>query len=332
MSQLIINNLKVSYENNSVLDKFNLELDDGELLVILGPSGCGKSTLLSSISGLIQPGDGKITLKDKVVFSKNDFVNVPVEKRNIGFIFQNYALWPHMSVFDNIAYPLKFKKKKKSIIKEKVYKLLENIGLKEKAHKYPHELSGGEKQRVGLARAIISQPDLLLLDEPLANIDAMLKYQILNLISQINKEYKIPMIYVTHDQNEAFYVADRIVIMREGRIIQDGCPRHIYKFPCDKFVAEFVGRNNLITSNFFDKLKCKKGCKNSMVAVRPEDINIDDDGEYKGKIKRIIYRGSNTELYVKFDGEMVIINVNTDKYKIGDTIKFNINRYHVIEK
>lgn len=330
MSKLLINDIEVVYGYNTVLKNFNLELNNGELLVILGPSGCGKSTLLSCISGLVKPKYGEISFDNQVLYSKKNRVNIPVEKRNIGFVFQNYALWPHMNVYNNIAYSLKVRKIDKCIIKGKVLRLLEDIDLLSKEKCYPNELSGGEKQRVALARAVASEPRLLLLDEPLANIDAVLKNQILSLISKLNRDLKLPMIYVTHDQSEAFSIADRIVVMKDGEIIQDGCPKQIYRCPNNKFVANFVGCNNLINSCHLKR--CNNFCKNSMLAIRPEDIIISKNGKFSGIVKRVVYKGSKTDLHVQFDNRLIVICVNSDDYKEGDIIRFNIDRYHVLNE
>jgi ABC-type sugar transport system ATPase subunit len=324
MNKLKIKDLKVSYGENLILENFNIDINADELLVILGPSGCGKSTLLNAIAGLIKPDFGDIIFDSDIIYSKKDYVDIPVEKRNIGFVFQNYALWPHMNVFDNICYPLKVKKVKKNNMKHIVYNILESVNLIGKENCYPSELSGGEKQRVAIARAIASKSSILFLDEPLANIDSALKNKLLNLILKIKKQYNIPMIYVTHDQNEAFEIADRIVIMDKGKIIQDDCPKRVYMYPKNTFVANFVGCNNVIKDN---NGKC------GMLAVRPEDIVICNKGKKKGIIKKIKFKGCNNELCVQSESENIIINTsNCNKFKEGDTIEFDIKRSHVLDK
>lgn len=328
MNELKIKDLEVKYKDNIVLKNFDIVINKNELLVMLGPSGCGKSTLLSSISGLVTPECGEILFDDKILFSSRKKINMPVENRNIGFVFQSYALWPHMNVFDNISYPLKIRKLRKNIIEERVYYLLEAVNLKGKEKCYPWELSGGEKQRVSIARAIAVNPVLLLLDEPLANIDEALKIQLLNLISKLKKELNIPMLYVTHDQREAFEIADRIVIMKDGEIIQDGCPKHVYRHPKDLFVANFMGCNNVLKSC---QIK-NKFCANSLLAIRPEDITISKNGKYKGIIKKIKFKGYSSELFVKFGDNNIIINVNNDNYNVGDYIQFDIKRVHILDE
>ena len=327
MEALQVNDLKIGYGQKTVLERFDLNVKDEDLLVILGPSGCGKSTLLYSIAGLLTPSEGKIIFHGKPFFLSKDGMNIPAEKRSIGFVFQDYSLWPHMNVFDNIAYPLKARKIKKEDINKRVIGLLENIRLLDKKNAFPSELSGGEKQRVAIARAIASEPVLLLLDEPLANIDAALKTQLLSTILQLKNELQIPMIYVTHDQKEAFEIASRMVIMESGKIVQDDCPRHIYKFPKNEFVAGFVGENNLIERRCLLKQKYAPASR-GLLAVRPEDIQIAEKGEYSGQIYKIVYKGGYYSLHVRINNICVIINAVSEQYQVGDVIRFDIQRMH----
>ena len=329
MEALHLNDLIIAYGQKAVLENFNLTLDDQDLLVILGPSGCGKSTLLYSIAGLLRPSKGEIVFKGKPLFSHEKNINIPAEKRRIGFVFQDYSLWPHMNVFENIAYPLRVRRQKKQDINDRVCGLLQSVSLSDKKNAFPSELSGGEKQRVAIARAIAAEPVLLLLDEPLANIDAALKLQLLALISQLKNDLQIPMIYVTHDQKEAFEIASRMVIMESGKIVQEGCPRHIYRFPENKFVAGFVGENNLIECRCL--LKQEHNLVNhDLLAVRPEDIQISDHGKYSGQIHKVVYKGSYYSLHVRLKNACVVINVTSDQYQAGDVIQFDIQRMHIL--
>lgn len=329
MEAMQLNDLTVGYGQKSILEHFDLIVDKNDLLVILGPSGCGKSTLLYSIAGLIKPCNGEIVFGGETMFSYKNNINIPAEKRQIGFVFQDYSLWPHMSVFENIAYPLRIRKQKKQSIDERVSNLLKSVKLSDKKNAFPSQLSGGEKQRVAIARAIASDPVLLLLDEPLANIDAALKTQLLSLISELKNELQIPMIYVTHDQKEAFEIASRMVIMESGKIIQEGCPKQIYKFPKNEFVAGFIGENNLLKSQCLFKQNCPYAPKD-LLAVRPEDILISETGEYSGQIHKVIYKGSYYSLHVNLEDSYVIINVNSDQYQAGNIIRFDIQRMHVL--
>ena len=329
METLKLNDITIQYDENKVLEHFNLVISKNDLLVILGPSGCGKSTLLHAIAGLLLPSQGEILFDGKPVFSADRGQNTPAEKRGIGFVFQDYSLWPHMSVSKNIAYPLKVKKYSKKAIDQKVNALLESVDLLDKKDAFPAALSGGEKQRVAIARAMAADPVLMLLDEPLANIDAALKTQLLSLISKLKIDLDIPMIFVTHDQKEAFEIATRMVVMESGKIIQEGCPRHIYKFPENKFVAGFVGENNLIESRCLSRYRHRRG-REETLAIRPEDIRISDIGEYTGQIEKIVYKGSYSSLHVQLDNTRVIINVTDDQYHPGDTVRFDIQRTHAL--
>jgi len=331
MKMLSIKNLKIEYGNNIVLENFNCFVKGNKILVILGPSGCGKSTLLYSISGLLNPSEGEISLNEKILFSKKNNINILAEKRKVGFVFQDYSLWPHMTVFQNIAYPIKVAKKDKKRIYSNVTELLEIVKLSHKIDSYPSELSGGEKQRVAIARAVASNPLIMLLDEPLANIDASLKSQMLNLIKEVNEELRIPMIYVTHDQKEAFEIADKIIVMNDGKISQEGTPRDIYNFPKNKFTANFIGNNNMMKCCH---LNCNKFNYNSndLLVVRPENIIISDEGSYVGEIKKITYKGHCYSLKIGFKGNSIVANVKHDNYKIGDHIRFDFENIHILNE
>lgn len=332
MNELKIENLSVSYGENIVLDNFTFEAEKGEMIVVLGPSGCGKSTLLTAISGLKKPLDGSIQYNEEMLYSKKEGVNVPTELRNVGFVFQSYALWPHMSVYQNIALPLKARKYKKSQIKEKVDAILEIVHMKEYKERYPEELSGGEQQRIALVRSLVYEPSLLLLDEPLANIDANLKTKLIREIKDIQRKLGISMIYVTHDQQEAFEIADRIVIMHDGKIMQKGTPKEIYNHSENIFVAEFIGKNNIFDPK---KENCpcflKNNCKRQAITIRPEDIEIKEDGEHIGTIKKIHYKGNYTEYVINSYGHKLIIHVQEElNFNIGDMISFTIKKYHEV--
>ena len=311
MNDLKIENLKVSYNKECIIKNMNFKVKSGELVVVLGPSGCGKSTLLSAISGLVEPDNGSITFDDECVYSKDENLNIPVEKRNFGFMFQEYGLWPHMTVFNNIAYPLKIKKMSKLKIKKKVVEMLKIVNLENMESSYPGELSGGEKQRVALARSIAVNPFMLLLDEPLANLDANLKKQLMWEIKRIQEKLGITMIYVTHDQNIVFEIADRIAIMKNGEIIQEGTPKEIYMEPKDKYVAEFLGINNIIGSgndqdHKFSRRVCKNINKKNFLCIRPEDIRISEKGKYCGKINKHMFKGCRSDYIVESDNVKLV--------------------------
>jgi len=216
------------------------EVHDGELFFLLGPSGCGKTTTLRIIAGFYKPDEGSVYFNDRLM---ND---IPPYERNIGMVFQNYALWPHMKVFDNIAYGLRVRRVPRKEIKKRVMEVLKLVKLEKYADRYPNQLSGGQQQRVALARALVVEPDVLLLDEPLSNLDAKLRAEMRFEIKRLQKMLKITTIYVTHDQSEALSMADRLAIMNFGTIEQIGTPREIYSRPKTKFVADFIGETNFI--------------------------------------------------------------------------------------
>ena len=224
----------------------SLEIRDGELFTLLGPSGCGKTTILRLIGGFHRPDEGKIYFGDKEVS------DVPTYQRNIGMVFQNYALWPHMTIFDNVAYGLRIKKVPKKEIPERVNRVLSTVNLTGLEKRYPGQLSGGQQQRVALARALVLNPDVLLLDEPLSNLDAKIRLQVRAEIRKLQKELAITSIYVTHDQEEALTISDRIAVIERGKILQIGAPRDLYERPRNPFVADFIGINNLIPGEVKD--------------------------------------------------------------------------------
>jgi ABC-type Fe3+/spermidine/putrescine transport system ATPase subunit len=218
----------------------SLEVKEGEMVTLLGPSGCGKTTLLRVISGLYKPTKGRVFFDSEDVTEKNPW------ERNVGLVFQDYALWPHMTVFDNIAYGLKLRKVPASEIRERVRRVAELLRIEDLLDRYPHQLSGGQQQRVALARAIVINPSVLLLDEPLSNLDAKIRINVRTEIRKLQKELKITAIYVTHDQEEALVISDRIAVMNQGVIEQVGTPLEVYYNPRTLFVADFVGQVNIV--------------------------------------------------------------------------------------
>lgn len=219
---------------------FNLEVKNGEFVSFLGPSGCGKTTTLRMIAGLEENTHGKIYFDNDVVSDPQNKLFLLPEKRNVGMVFQSYAVWPHMNVFDNIAYPLKFKKLSKEKINEEVMKILKIVELDGLEKRKSHELSGGQQQRVALARGLVMKPRILLLDEPLSNLDAKLREKMRRDIRAIQQEFKLTMVYVTHDQKEAFQMSDKIVVMNKGQIQQVGSPSEIREKPVNDFVRDFI--------------------------------------------------------------------------------------------
>ncbi|MCG6121546.1 MAG: ABC transporter ATP-binding protein [Microvirga sp.] len=243
-----VKNITKSYADGAVraLDNFSLEFPAGQCTVLLGPSGCGKTTALRSIAGLIEPDEGRIEIDGHVVLDASSGVFLPPEKRHLGMVFQSYALWPHLSVAENIGYPLASQKMPKPQIAEKVAAILEWVSLAGMGDRFIHELSGGQQQRVSLARAMVAQPRAVLFDEPLSNLDARLREHMRVEISDLRQKSPFTAIYVTHDQLEAMTLGDRVVIMRAGKIEQIGSPEAVYHTPRTRFAADFMGIPNLI--------------------------------------------------------------------------------------
>jgi iron(III) transport system ATP-binding protein len=228
------------------VDHISFEVADGELLVLLGPSGCGKTTTLRMIAGLEEPDAGEVWIGDRLVSSAERNVFVPVEKRDIGMVFQSYAIWPHMTVFENVAYPLRVRGASKAVLRDRVEQTLELVGLHGYEQRSATQLSGGQQQRVALARAMVFQPRLLLLDEPLSNLDARLRVHMRTELKNLQQRTGITTVFVTHDQAESMVLADRVIVMQNGHIEQVGTPSEIYEQPSTRFVSEFIGVSNLL--------------------------------------------------------------------------------------
>ena len=245
----------------AAIDGVSFDVSRGEFLVLLGPSGCGKTTLLRTIAGLERADAGDILIRDRVCFSSKRQVHLPAEHRNISMIFQSYALWPHMTIFDNVAYPLRNARPKlrSAQISEAVERVLQLVNIAELARQYPGQMSGGQQQRAALARALVAGSDLVLFDEPLSNVDAKVREQLRNEMLTMQHELGFSGIYVTHDQHEAMGLADRIAVMKDGKIAQLGTPQEIYSAPTSRYVANFIGRANEITGRvvYLDKALCQ---------------------------------------------------------------------------
>lgn len=271
MSYVTIDQVIKKYDNQVVLNDISITLNKGEFATLLGQSGCGKSTLLRSIAGLEDVDAGKILIDGK------DITNLSPRQREVGMVFQSYALFPNMNVFDNIAYGLKMKKEKN--IKSKVANMIEMVDLAGKEESYPHQLSGGQQQRVALARALVMEPKVLLLDEPLSALDAKIRKSLQKELKRIQKELNITTIFVTHDQEEAMTMSDRIFVMNKGNVEQSGSPTEIYTSPVNTFVANFIGNYNVFKMETFRKLVCSTELKGDEVAFRPEVLKLLPMGE-----------------------------------------------------
>ncbi len=327
MSEKIIElkNITKKFNGDIVLDNINLYVKENEFITLLGPSGCGKTTLLRIIGGFLSPTEGHL------VFDGKEISNLPPYKREINTVFQKYALFPHMNVYDNIAFGLKIKKEAKDIIEQKVNRMLKLVGLEEYGKRSVSEMSGGQQQRVAIARALVNEPKVLLLDEPLGALDLKLRKEMQHELKKIQKEVGITFIYVTHDQEEALTMSDTIVVMKSGRIQQIGTPTDIYNEPVNSYVANFIGESNIIDGimlkdyevMFEDK---KFECvdygfdKNEKVdvVIRPEDLDIvkKEEGKLKGIVKSVLFKGVHYEIVVETkSGTSITVKMHVSEEK-----------------
>jgi iron(III) transport system ATP-binding protein len=305
---------------------------EGKLFTLLGPSGCGKTTTLRSIAGLEKPTAGEIEADGRLVYSSEKGIFVAPNRRNFGMVFQSYAIWPHMNVFQNAAFPLEVRKLPKKDIREKVMRVLHAVALEDLADRDATKLSGGQQQRLALARALVMEPQLLLLDEPLSNLDAKLRDRMRSELKRLQRDLNLTTVYVTHDQTEALALSHEIAVMNEGRVVQIGTPRQIYEQPTDRFVADFVGTTNFIggtvtalgdgccvVSSAMGEIKAhaSEGVdKNAtvVVSVRPEDVELsetqpmagDGDNVCKGTIEAKDFLGDYLDFHVKV-GDVVLL-------------------------
>jgi len=347
-SDVVIEGVSKSFGNIKVLNDVDLEIRKGEFFSILGPSGCGKTTLLRIIAGFETPDYGSVT------FDGIDVLPIPPNRRQANTIFQSYALFPHLTVFENVAFPLRLKKLSKSQVNSRVGDYLNLVQLENHAQKKPNQLSGGQKQRVAIARALINEPGVLLLDEPLSALDAKLRQHMLIELDTIHDQIGITFIYVTHDQEEALSVSDRLAVMNQGDVLQVGTPHDIYESPATDFVARFIGETNLFDATVVSVKKIgvlpneienmaeldipelgrikvttvddvKPGQKVSFT-IRPEKIviskekpatNRDDIDLFQGKVDEPIYSGFQTKFYVKIN-EQAVIRVIKQHAKYSD--------------
>ncbi|HIU13727.1 MAG TPA: ABC transporter ATP-binding protein [Candidatus Fimiplasma intestinipullorum] len=312
-------NIVKDFDGQIVLKGINLDIYENEFVTLLGPSGCGKTTLLRILGGFLDASDGQ------VIFDGEDISKVPPHKRELNTVFQKYALFPHMTVYQNIAFGLKIKKMSKDVIEQKVMKMLKLIGLEGFEHKNVTLLSGGQQQRVAIARALVNEPKVLLLDEPLGALDLKLRKEMQYELKRIQQEVGITFIYVTHDQEEALTMSDKIVVMKDGEIQQVGTPVEIYNEPENRYVANFIGESNIIPGVMLEDYKVKFdditfdcvdfGFKDNEpvdVIIRPEDIDIVDakDGKMKGEVLSVLFKGVHYEVMVEtVPGTTVTVNM-----------------------
>jgi iron(III) transport system ATP-binding protein len=335
MAFIEIQNLFKRFKDVVAVNRIQLEVNQGEMLTLLGPSGCGKTTTLRCIAGLETPEEGDIVIDGQPMLSEGF---VQPSKRGIGMVFQNYAVWPHMKVFNNIVYGLKLQKVPRQSIQEKAQKVLELVGLEGLEDRYPAQLSGGQQQRVALARALVTNPKVLLLDEPLSNLDAKLREELRFEIKSLVRRMGITSVYVTHDQAEAMVISDRIAVMDSGNVIQIGSAQEIYKQPANRFVADFIGTMNFMSgevvqvlqdtdevyvrTEFSEKILCRAAGSTAALpgekvfaSIRPEDVEVfteppqATDNLFKGTIAHKAYLGNFLFFFVSVNDTMIRVQV-----------------------
>ena len=348
MPEIHVQNLVKQFGDQRALDDVTFKVEEGELFTLLGPSGCGKSTTLMSIAGFQNPEAGRIAVGDEIFFDASGKVAVAAERRNLGIVFQSYAVWPHMTVFDNLAFPLKVRKLKRAAIRTRVLEVLELVEMTPYEKRYPHQLSGGQQQRVALARALVYSPSVLLLDEPFSNLDAKLRERARAWVKELQHRLGLTTIFVTHDQDEALSMSDRVAVMSAGEVQQIGTPEEIYRHPANRFVAEFVGRVNLIEGlvsggdgrglvvNVADsahRLTVHDGAGasgNVTVAVRPEavtvlrldDQSVNGTNTWEADVATVAFLGDHYEYEV--NAGSLALTVQSSRRVEGDRVKVHI--------
>jgi len=338
MAFVELNHVDVSYDKKKyILKGLNLHVKKGELVSLLGPSGCGKTTTLRVVGGFVENQGGEFILDGK------NLTKVPVHKRNFGFVFQSYALFPHLSVYDNVAFGLKLRKLDKKVIDQKVKAVLEVCGLTEFSGRFPKQMSGGQRQRVALARALVIEPDLLLLDEPLSNLDAKLRINMRMEIKRIQKQLGITTLFVTHDQEECFSISDKVAVMNNGVIEQYDTPENIYRRPKTEFVARFIGFENFLklkkkddfvyqddNETEFEVILAADSENACIGTIRPSDIEIADDSLIRnvltGNVGVRTFLGQDYQYEVVLaQGDKFLVNLRTEEvYETGQSIRLHL--------
>ncbi|ABM80180.1 ABC transporter ATP-binding protein [Hyperthermus butylicus] len=342
------------------VDHVDLDVEDGEFMVLLGPSGCGKTTTLRLIAGLEKPDEGRI------LFGSRDVTTLAPRERNVSMVFQSYAVWPHMKVFDNIAFPLRIKKYPEEEIRRRVKWAAELLQIEELLNRYPAQLSGGQRQRVAVARAIVVEPEVLLMDEPLSNLDALLRVKMRSELKKLQRRIGVTTIYVTHDQVEAMTMGDRIAVMNKGKIMQVGTPNEVYNKPANMFVAGFIGspQMNFIEARVVEKeqglvldadgfeipvpgwaVELVKQLRGSRVTVgiRPEHIYPEDIAStvrtglhsVEGRVDFVELLGSDTIVHLDVRGRILVVKVSDSRpYRVGQRLRvyLDLNKLHVFRE
>lgn len=332
---IIIKNLIKKYGETIAVKDLNIEVKNSELVSILGPSGCGKSTLLYMLAGIVEPTSGEI------FFNGTKVNDIPIEKRNIGMVFQNYSLYPHMTVLENLMFPLRMADVKKKVALEDAHTIAKTLRIEELLKRKPKELSGGQQQRVAIGRALIKKPKLLLMDEPFSNLDAALRVEMREEVRELQKSFNITTLFVTHDQEEAMAISDRILLMNKGQLIQYSSGEELYKSPNSVFSACFIGspKINLIDNYESLEIGSNQDTEGLKIGIRPEDIMLFkdesdiDQGYRQGNIIDIKNIGKETHFKVDIDGTVLRgLAVGDRNYSIGDRVKIEFRKVHFLKE
>ena len=337
-----LRDIVVEFDGQRILDGLNLDIHDKEFVTLLGSSGCGKTTTLRLIAGFLEPNSGKVLLKGE------DITGVPPYKRPVNTVFQKYALFPHLNVFENVAFGLRLKKLDEATIRRKVRDMLEVVGLKGFERRSISQMSGGQQQRVAIARSLVNEPEILLLDEPLGALDLKLRKEMQLELKRLQREMNITFVYVTHDQEEALTMSDTVVVMNGGKVQQIGTPEDIYNEPTNAFVADFIGDSNIVDGVMHkDFLVSFSGVdfpcvdrgfareQSVQVVVRPEDIEVVSpvEGQLTGVVNDVIFKGVHFEMHVECEGREWLIH-STRACTPGETIGMRIgpNEIHIMAR
>ncbi len=307
---IILKQIGKAFGTTQALKDVDLRINHGQFTTLLGPSGCGKTTLLRCIAGLETPDDGQITVGDRRFFSKKDRVNLPAHQRGLGMVFQDFALWPHMTVFENVAFSLRATGRPAKL-REKVDEALHHVKLDGMAGRYPHQLSGGQQQRVAFARAIVNRPEIILFDEPLSALDALLREEMRLELKSLLREVAFTAVYVTHDQEEAMAISDRVIVMNQGAILQADAPEVIYQHPADRFVAQFIGKSNPVNPEGTQR-------------IRPEQVFWEPAPDRIGcaaKVTHVSYLGDRYEIRLELANRLQWIVYHQRRLEIGSPVE-----------
>ena len=332
-----LRDIVVEFDGQRILDGLNLDIHDKEFVTLLGPSGCGKTTTLRLIAGFLEPNAGKVLLKGE------DITGVPPYKRPVNTVFQKYALFPHLNVFENVAFGLRLKKMDEETIRRKVRNMLEVVGLKGFERRSISQMSGGQQQRVAIARSLVNEPEILLLDEPLGALDLKLRKEMQLELKRLQREMNITFVYVTHDQEEALTMSDTVVVMNGGKVQQIGTPEDIYNEPKNAFVADFIGDSNILSATMVhDRLVNILGANFPCVdegfgqkkpvdaVIRPEDIDLvkPEDGIIRGVVTHVIFKGVHYEMEVMANNYEWLVH-STDMFPVGAEVGLRVDPFDI---